>query len=271
MRLARTTRRGTPQKSPHCTSTPAGPTLLSLQCTVWMHGVEYAFGAHDQPCSGVFELVPRTAPGFLFRTAIPVGTTTLSPLQVRSIVQQLACSYTGISYQIISRNCNHFTSDLCRLLVDQAPPPWINRLARTALLCNCILPDGVRVEVGEVDGEEGERGGGEGRGGGRGGEEGRRRGREGGGTGEGRDGGRCGEGRGGGGRRRGPVMVYGVSEEEQRSEGRGEGRGGGSGGEERGERWWKGKEWAEGDEVGYFDTDSEFSDDEEDDDGKGGR
>ncbi|CAI5524518.1 unnamed protein product [Closterium sp. Naga37s-1] len=115
-----------------------------------VHGVEYAFGAHDQACSGVFELPPRCAPGFLFRTAIPVGTTTLSPLQVRSIVQQLACSYTGISYQIISRNCNHFTSDLCRLLVDQEPPSWINRLARTALLCNCILPDGVRVEVGEV-------------------------------------------------------------------------------------------------------------------------
>ncbi|CAI7809512.1 unnamed protein product [Closterium sp. NIES-54] len=47
-----------------------------------VHGVEYAFGAHDQACSGVFELPPRCAPGFLFRTSIPVGTTTLSPLQV---------------------------------------------------------------------------------------------------------------------------------------------------------------------------------------------
>ncbi|GJP64768.1 hypothetical protein CLOP_g21717 [Closterium sp. NIES-67] len=111
-----------------------------------VHGVEYAFGAHNQPCSGVFELAPRCAPGFLFRTAIPVGTTSLSPPQVRSIVEQLACSYTGISYQIISRNCNHFTADLCRLLVDQEPPAWINRLARTARLCNCLMPDGVRVE-----------------------------------------------------------------------------------------------------------------------------
>ncbi|XP_074587978.1 uncharacterized protein LOC141843861 isoform X1 [Curcuma longa] len=38
-----------------------------------VHGVEYAFGAHDYPTSGVFEVEPRQCPGFRFRKSIFMG------------------------------------------------------------------------------------------------------------------------------------------------------------------------------------------------------
>ncbi|GJN30594.1 hypothetical protein PR202_gb18909 [Eleusine coracana subsp. coracana] len=38
-----------------------------------VHGVEYAFGAHDYPTSGVFEVEPRQCPGFRFRKSILLG------------------------------------------------------------------------------------------------------------------------------------------------------------------------------------------------------
>ncbi|KVI06573.1 protein of unknown function DUF862, eukaryotic [Cynara cardunculus var. scolymus] len=48
---------------------------------VEVHGVEYAFGAHDYPSSGVFEVEPRQCPGFKFRRSILIGTTCLDPIQ----------------------------------------------------------------------------------------------------------------------------------------------------------------------------------------------
>ncbi|KAL3571699.1 hypothetical protein D5086_025603 [Populus alba] len=48
---------------------------------VEVHGVEYAFGAHDYPTSGVFEVEPRQCPGFKFRRSIFIGTTCLDSIQ----------------------------------------------------------------------------------------------------------------------------------------------------------------------------------------------
>nr|GEY57387.1 hypothetical protein [Tanacetum cinerariifolium] len=44
---------------------------------VEVHGIEYAYGAHDYPSSGVFEVEPRQCPGFSFRRFILIGTTRL--------------------------------------------------------------------------------------------------------------------------------------------------------------------------------------------------
>ncbi|CAL9162135.1 unnamed protein product, partial [Musa hybrid cultivar] len=48
---------------------------------VEVHGVEYVFGAHDYPGSGVFEVEPRQCPGFMFKKSIFMGTTCLDSLQ----------------------------------------------------------------------------------------------------------------------------------------------------------------------------------------------
>ncbi|KAJ7532086.1 hypothetical protein O6H91_14G071700 [Diphasiastrum complanatum] len=109
------------------------------------HGVEYGYGAHDYPTSGVFEVEPRSCPGFTFRRSIMLGTTELNPSQFREFIEHLASDYNGDSYHLIAKNCNHFTNDVCLRLTGSGIPGWVNRLAQLGWLCNCVLPESLQV------------------------------------------------------------------------------------------------------------------------------
>ncbi|KAL9270122.1 DeSI-like protein [Drosera capensis] len=87
-----------------------------------VYGVEYAFGAHDYPTSGIFEVEPRQCPGFKFRKSILMGRTLLDPLEVRQLMEQQSANYRG--YKLTGKRI----------------PRWVNRLARIGSVCNCILP-----------------------------------------------------------------------------------------------------------------------------------
>lgn len=110
-----------------------------------VHGLEYGFGAHDYPSSGVFEVEPRRCPGFTFRRSILLGSTDKSPSEVRSFMVQLSRKYHGDSYHLIAKNCNHFTDEVCMHLTGKPIPGWVNRLARVGSFCNCLLPENIQV------------------------------------------------------------------------------------------------------------------------------
>ncbi|KAJ6843379.1 deSI-like protein [Iris pallida] len=114
---------------------------------VEVHGVEYAFGAHDYPTSGVFEVEPRQCPGFRFRKSIFMGTTCLDPMQVREFMELHSVNYNGDTYHLIVKNCNHFCKDMCHKLTGNSIPKWVNRLARIGSLCNCVLPKALKVSA----------------------------------------------------------------------------------------------------------------------------
>jgi len=114
---------------------------------VEVHGVEYAFGAHDFPTSGVFEVEPRQCPGFTFRKSIYIGTTSLSPSQLREFLEQVAGNYNGDTYHLIAKNCNHFCNDVCLKLTGRSIPGWVNRLAKIGSFCNCLLPESLHVSA----------------------------------------------------------------------------------------------------------------------------
>jgi len=114
------------------------------------HGAEYAFGAHDYPTSGVFEVSPKECPGFTFRDEILLGTTSLNAAEFRSFIEQCADEYYGDTYHLIIKNCNHFTDDVCRRLTGRPIPGWVNRLARVGYMCNCLLPEGLQVTTNDV-------------------------------------------------------------------------------------------------------------------------
>nr|CAB3487845.1 unnamed protein product [Digitaria exilis] len=79
---------------------------------VEVHGMEYGFGAHEFPTSGVFEVEPKSCPGFVYRRSVWMGTTDTSRAEFRSFVENLAGKYNGNTYNLISKNCNHFTDDI---------------------------------------------------------------------------------------------------------------------------------------------------------------
>ncbi|XP_057967867.1 deSI-like protein At4g17486 [Malania oleifera] len=107
---------------------------------VQVHGVEYAFGAHEYPTTGIFEGEPKQCDGFRFRKTILIGWTEMGPAAVRAIMEELAENYRGNAYNLITKNCNHFCNDACVRLTGNQIPRWVNRLARIGFLCNCVLP-----------------------------------------------------------------------------------------------------------------------------------
>ncbi|GMI96790.1 hypothetical protein like AT1G47740 [Hibiscus trionum] len=114
---------------------------------VEVHGVEYAFGAHEYPTSGVFEVEPRQCPGFKFRESIFIGTTSLDPFKVREFMECNSARYHGDTYHLIVKNCNHFCKDICYKLTGKRIPKWVNRLAGIGSMCNCVLPNALKTSV----------------------------------------------------------------------------------------------------------------------------
>ncbi|KAG5000896.1 hypothetical protein AAZX31_08G213600 [Glycine max] len=107
---------------------------------VQVHDVEFAFGAHEYPSTGIFEGEPKRCEGFAFRKTILIGKTDMGPCEVRAVMEELAAEYRGNAYNLITKNCNHFCNDACLRLTGNPIPSWVNRLARIGFMCNCVLP-----------------------------------------------------------------------------------------------------------------------------------
>ena len=45
------------------------------------------------------------------------------------LVLELGTHYSGKTYKIISKNCNHFGDDFAKKLCGNGIPGWVNRLA----------------------------------------------------------------------------------------------------------------------------------------------
>ncbi|CAH8387418.1 unnamed protein product [Eruca vesicaria subsp. sativa] len=109
------------------------------------HGLEYCYGAHEYPTSGVYEVEPKNCPGFIFRRSVLLGTTTMSRSEFRTYMEKLSRKYHGDTYHLIAKNCNHFTEEVCFQLTGKPIPGWINRLARVGSFCNCLLPESIQL------------------------------------------------------------------------------------------------------------------------------
>ncbi|PKI66726.1 deSI-like protein At4g17486 isoform X2 [Punica granatum] len=110
-----------------------------------VHDKEYGFGAHEFPASGVFEVEPRSCPGFIYRCSISLGRVNMPSTVFRTFIENMASEYHGDTYHLISKNCNHFTDDLSRRLTGRGIPGWVNRLAGIGAVCSCLLPESLQV------------------------------------------------------------------------------------------------------------------------------
>lgn len=106
------------------------PSICCFSCFDAVHGLEYGYGAHEYPSSGIFEVEPRSCPGFTFRRSVLLGSTDMSRSEVRSYMEHISGKYHGDSYHLIAKNCNHFADEVCSHLTGKPIPGWVNRLAR---------------------------------------------------------------------------------------------------------------------------------------------
>jgi hypothetical protein len=66
---------------------------------------------------------------------------TLSPQnEIDSIIKEASEAFQGTSYNLLNKNCNHFTSYLCEKLTGRPGPGWLNRAASIGVALPCVVP-----------------------------------------------------------------------------------------------------------------------------------
>ncbi|XP_015870151.2 uncharacterized protein LOC107407385 [Ziziphus jujuba] len=89
---------------------------------------EWSFGFCEQG-SGVFSCPSGKNPMYTFRESIILGQTSFSISKVNQILRELSREWPGNSYDLLSKNCNHFCDEFCEMLNVPKLPGWVNRFA----------------------------------------------------------------------------------------------------------------------------------------------
>lgn len=101
---------------------------------------EWSFGFCEQG-TGVFSCPPTKNPMYTFRESIILGKTSFPNSKVNQIVRELSREWPGHSYDLLSKNCNHFCDELCeRLGVPKLPGKGHSMLSsiNTSILLNYV-------------------------------------------------------------------------------------------------------------------------------------
>lgn len=118
---------------------------------------EYAFGGHDKRNqTGVYWTKPRVEPpGGTFRLSFLQGFTFSPQTEIDQIIRDASEEFQGTGYNLLNRNCNHFTSYLCEKLTGRKGPAWLNRAANIGVALPCVVPKEwiAPPEYNDVDGE----------------------------------------------------------------------------------------------------------------------
>ncbi|XP_073126033.1 deSI-like protein At4g17486 [Henckelia pumila] len=89
---------------------------------------EWSFGFCEQG-TGVFSCPSTKNPMYTFRESIKLGNTSFSIYKVNQILRELSREWPGHSYDLLSKNCNHFCDEFCERLGVPKLPGWVNRFA----------------------------------------------------------------------------------------------------------------------------------------------
>ncbi|XP_065029833.1 uncharacterized protein LOC135652661 isoform X1 [Musa acuminata AAA Group] len=89
---------------------------------------EWSFGFCEQG-SGVFSCPPGGNPMYTYRERIVLGETNCSIFKVNQVLRELGQAWPGHSYDLLSKNCNHFCDSFCERLGVPKIPGWVNRFA----------------------------------------------------------------------------------------------------------------------------------------------
>lgn len=96
---------------------------------VEVYGLEWSFGRMSGDQTGVVYTKPKMDSAHSYRETIEMGSTALSPKELGSLIGRLCDEWPGNSYDLLTRNCNHFSEALLQELGVDHLPSWCNSLA----------------------------------------------------------------------------------------------------------------------------------------------
>lgn len=112
-----------------------------------VYGHEYGYGGHPFDFSGLIQKIPKDekelGDKFHYKETVFIGYTNLTEKQVQRMLVNLSREWHGSHYNLVLRNCNHFSNHFCELLSGRKVPAWVNRFAdmtRRLPLLDRVLP-----------------------------------------------------------------------------------------------------------------------------------
>jgi len=96
---------------------------------VEVYGKEWSFGFTNDGSSGIFSCPPRCCKTHAYREAIPMGETFMSQVEVEALLVRLEHDWRGAQYDVLRRNCTHFSEEFCRKLGVGPVPRWVGNIA----------------------------------------------------------------------------------------------------------------------------------------------
>mmetsp|Transcript_35849 Transcript_35849/g.107088 ORF Transcript_35849/g.107088 Transcript_35849/m.107088 type:complete len:265 (-) Transcript_35849:121-915(-) len=119
----------------------------AFHCGVEVYMKEWSF-RKTRVGTGVFWELPQRCPGASYCDSIFMGHTFMSEREVHELLQAMSADWLGSRYDVLKRNCCHFSAELCRHLgAGEVFPEWILNLASTG---NDIV-EGIGAVANEVD------------------------------------------------------------------------------------------------------------------------
>lgn len=90
---------------------------------------EWSFGFAPGGRTGVHSCQPRCTTQHVYRESVFMGKTMATAVQVQELIDKLKVEWLGCTYDLLVRNCCHFSDTLCRRLGVGPVPEWVISLA----------------------------------------------------------------------------------------------------------------------------------------------
>lgn len=89
----------------------------------------------------MFSHEPKLVPGHAkYRETIDIGNYSGTIRDYERILDELKEEFPGNSYNILTKNCNHFANALIMKLFNKPIPGYVNRLANLGGMVSCLFP-----------------------------------------------------------------------------------------------------------------------------------
>ena len=102
---------------------------------------EFAFYPNNNDHTGVTEEVPCSNKKIKFYRQIKLGETSMSFKEIEEIISELKIEYIASTYDTFDKNCNHFTNEFSKKLLNCEIPKNLNRISCLTRALKCLLSE----------------------------------------------------------------------------------------------------------------------------------
>lgn len=99
---------------------------------VQVYGLEWSFGSCEED-TGVFRSVPRECQDHHYRSSQVLGTVQKTRRDVEELLQAMSAEWQGEDYDLLHKNCCHFSDALSQKLGSGPLPSWV--LSTASWIC----------------------------------------------------------------------------------------------------------------------------------------